>query len=177
MLRSLLLLILAALTGQAGADGVAKACNLKIERDRIGALVLGQRISGGEQFRSLRDIELPGESNQVAKEIVFACGAKVLAILGSRSEVATLVVQDSSIPDMNGIRIGMTFQHVRQKLPGAKLYSGEEEGGYLTLGSGRLRYIFATAGLAHTVLSNQRELVPLAKSQALEEIRLMLPAK
>lgn len=177
MLRSLRQLVIVALSAQAGAVSAAEACNLKIERDRVGPLALGHQISGNEQFRNLRDIELPGESNQMAKEIVFACGAKILAILGSRSEVATLVVQDSLVPDMNGIRVGMTFQQVRRKLPRAKLYSGEEEGGYLTLGTGRLRYIFAVAGLPHGALSNPRKLVPIAKSQTLEEIRVILPPK
>jgi hypothetical protein len=177
MMRSLGLVILVALSAQAGADGTVAACNFKIERDRVGALVLGQRISTSGQLRHSKEIELPGESPQVAKEVEFACGAKVLAILGSRSEVTTIIVQDPSISDASGIRTGMTFQQVRQKLPGARLYSGEEEGGYFTLGSGHLRYIFAIAGLPHATLSNQRELIPLAKSQALEEIRLILPAK
>jgi hypothetical protein len=170
--------MLLALSAQVSAGGTVSTCNIKIERDRVGPVILGRQISASGQIRRLKEIELPGESPQMAKEVEFVCGAKVLAILGSRSDVTDIIVRDPSILDVKGIRVGMTFQQVQQILPSAKLYSGEEEGGYLTLGIGRRRYIFTISDLPHhSVLSNQRELIPLVKSQALEEIRLILPIK
>jgi hypothetical protein len=177
IMRALSWIVLVALSIQADLVAAANTCSFKIEQDRVGAVELGHRIKTSGRISGSKEIELPGESPQFAQEIEFACGVKVFAILGSRSQVTTVIVRDSSISDARGIRVGMSFQEVMKKLPGAKLYAGEEEGGYLTLGSGRIRYIFTTAGVPRAALGNQADLILLAKSQMLEEIRLILPTK
>jgi hypothetical protein len=161
IMRALSWIVLVALSIQADLVAAANTCSFKIEQDRVGAVELGHRIKTSGRISGSKEIELPGE----------------FAILGSRSQVTTVIVRDSSISDARGIRVGMSFQEVMKKLPGAKLYAGEEEGGYLTLGSGRIRYIFTTAGVPRAALGNQADLILLAKSQMLEEIRLILPTK
>lgn len=167
---SLLLLLT---VGASAAKEVSAVCNVKLSEGRLGGLAVGRSIGKIASAVRIEEVELPGESPQSAVEVEFACGARILALLGSESEVLAIVARDSSIADGVGIRVGMSFEQVRRRLPSARVLSGEEEGGYLSLAKGKYRYVFSTVGLEPSLLTNRQALIKSARSQVLEEIRLV----
>jgi hypothetical protein len=146
----------------------------KVTSAGVGPVTIGSVLPATGLVR-LRKLTVPTEGeDEIFDEFALDCGAHIQLQIES-GIVSRMIVSDRRLADSAGVSVGMRFHEVIARLTEPEVLGGEEEGGYLTIRSRGIGYLFSLEGLPPGALANVGGPEVDFSHQPLDELLVSLP--